>query len=179
MPSNFQIPALLFTNQFFFTQETNCMTTFRYPSHHSCSTRQSVNHRHLAIQTFCTEKGYVETCLCDQLWNWEKSGRKISWSPDHLSHNTEDNIWDWDKMVVSKGWSLDRVSRYAGFDCTCSYPHCWSDGGIFLTCEDWGRMFNHSFPACNSTTIFFFKVDSLGQVQSTVAHCQSDTVVIN
>ena len=32
-------------------------------------------------------------------------------------------------------------------------------GGFFLTCEDFGRMFSNSFPAC--AFFFFFKVDKL------------------
>ena len=31
------------------------------------------------------------------------------------------------------------------------------DGGFFLACEDLGRMFHHSFPAC--AFFFFFKVE--------------------
>ena len=35
------------------------------------------------------------------------------------------------------------------------YPHTTTngDGGFFLAYEDWGRMFDHSFPAC---AFFFF-----------------------
>ena len=56
-------------------------------------------------------------------------------------------------------------------------------GGFFVACEDLGRMFNHSFPAC--TFLFLFLkwglarthwFHSLGQDQSTVAQRAEMTV---
>ena len=46
-------------------------------------------------------------------------------------------------MVVVVIGSLTRVSGGGG-------------GGFFLACEDFGRMFDHSFPAC---ALFFFEVE--------------------
>ena len=49
--------------------------------------------------------------------------------------------------------------RIAGFssltDCSCVQRSTYG-GGFFLTCDDFGRMFEHSFPAC---TFFYIKVE--------------------
>ena len=49
----------------------------------------------------------------------------------------------------------------------------WCGGCFFFACEDFGRQFDHSFPACAVFLFFFrwrlFRTHSLGQVQSTVA----------
>ena len=60
------------------------------------------------------------------------------------------------------------------------------DGGVFLTCEDFGKMFNHSFPACTFFLFLFFffkwrlarahQFHSLGQDQSTLAQRAETTV---
>ena len=60
---------------------------------------------------------------------------------------------------------------------------CNGGGGFFLDCEDFGRMFDHSFPAC-AFLFLFFKVENrlrtlislLGQDQSTVAQRAETTV---
>ena len=39
-------------------------------------------------------------------------------------------------------------------------------GGFFLACEDFGRMFDISFPAC--AFFFFFNRDKLAQTNSTL-----------
>ena len=40
--------------------------------------------------------------------------------------------------------------------CVAVSPHPYGgSGGFFLACEDFGRMFDNSFPAC----AFFFKVE--------------------
>ena len=38
---------------------------------------------------------------------------------------------------------MNDIRRVGGWSCCNS-----GGGGFFLTCEDFGRMFNHSFPAC-------------------------------
>ena len=58
---------------------------------------------------------------------------------------------------------------------------CGGFGGFFLDCKDFGRMFDHSFPAC---TFFFFILrlacthyfHFLGQDWSTVVECAEMTV---
>ena len=64
-------------------------------------------------------------------------------------------------------------------------PKCGGGSGFFLVCEDFGRMFDNSFPACAFFFLFFFckcrlahthLFHSLGQDQSTVAQ-QAETTV--
>ena len=48
------------------------------------------------------------------------------------------------------------MAKRHGFKAFQSYfPNYHKGGGLFLVCEDFGRMFDHSFP----TYIFFLKVE--------------------
>ena len=70
------------------------------------------------------------------------------------------------------------LKRLSWMVCVCFVAF----GGFFLACEAFGRMFEHSFPAC----AFLFKVQiksrtpfhSLGQDQSTVAQRAETTVCV-
>ena len=70
--------------------------------------------------------------------------------------------WLWGGGGVGVGWGLSRVNEsklntrscHLVWQNTTPPPHCVpNDGGVdfFLACEDFGRMFDHSFPDC-----FFF-----------------------
>ena len=59
---------------------------------------------------------------------------------------------NWQKWL-----KVTRANHYQKFQCNCD-----SDGGgSFLACEAFGRMFDHSFPACVAFKIFFFWFRSL------------------
>ena len=78
-------------------------------------------------------------------------------------------------FVAALWYSYKLCAVYLGlsFVCVMILMHVIGDGGFFLTCEDFLRRLDHSFPACElkkRRLACVHKFLSLGQDQSTVAH---------
>ena len=101
----------------------------------------------------------------------DRSGNS-TWSMDRVRVTVLILLWH---VVV-----VDLVHGQGNCHCPDSVVTCCGGGGFFFTFEDFGRMFNNSFPACT----FFLKwrlahankFHSLGQDQSTVAQRAETTV---
>ena len=90
-----------------------------------------------------------------ELDEWELTSRHEKDSSTHL-----DKWSRWHSVSSNSHFDLHRPW---GFYCSfwnqhghvlCpNFVYCLSGGGFILTCQDFGRIFHYSFPACN---IFFF-----------------------
>ena len=54
-------------------------------------------------------------------------------------------------LKIKRKWSQKLVVLGQGF--------IYGGGGFFLACEDFGRMFDSSFPTCAFVCVFFCKVE--------------------
>ena len=101
-------------------------------------------------------------------------------NPDQGYHKREDTwrmIWPSWNLLTTIPWENDHIHHQCPTpcdqSCVCALIFCvcirngYTIGGFLLACEDFGRMFDHSFPVC-TFFFFFWSGDWLAHTNSTL-----------
>ena len=94
-------------------------------------------------------------CLCGSCCSCHFTSAKVCITASHVGHHSpaaSPEVYA-SHVVHSSIASPEVYASHVAHSSVVS-PEVCGDGGFFLTCEDFGRMFDHSFPV--STSFFFF-----------------------